>query len=131
MMRMMAMLALPCVALATVAAAAAVPTVTAALPATAAAAAPLRTLRDPFVRPAPPPAPAAALAAEPAPEPPPLHLRAVILNGARSVANIDGDIVGAGDQARDYTVVRIDANGVLVTRAGKRQRLTMTEKDKQ
>jgi hypothetical protein len=129
MMRMMAMLALLCVALATMAAA--VPTVTAALPATAAAAPPLRTLRDPFVRPAPPPAPAAALPAEPAPEPPPLHLRAVILNGARSVANIDGDIVGAGDQARDYTVVRIDANGVLVTRAGKRQRLTMTEKDKQ
>jgi hypothetical protein len=129
MMRMMAMLALLCVALATMAAA--VPTVTAVLPATAAAAPPLRTLRDPFVRPAPPPAPAAALPAEPAPEPPPLHLRAVILNGARSVANIDGDIVGAGDQARDYTVVRIDANGVLVTRAGKRQRLTMTEKDKQ
>jgi hypothetical protein len=129
MMRLIAMLALLCVALATMAAA--VPTVTAALPATAAAAPPLRTLRDPFVRPAPPPAPAAALPAEPAPEPPPLHLRAVILNGARSVANIDGDIVGAGDQARDYTVVRIDANGVLVTRAGKRQRLTMTEKDKQ
>ena len=129
MMRTMAMLALLCVALATVAAA--IPTVTAAMPATAAAAPALRTLRDPFVRPAPPPAPAAALPPEPAPEPPPLHLRAVILNGARSVANIDGDIVGAGDQARDYTVVRIDANGVLVTRAGKRQRLTMTEKDKQ
>ena len=127
MMRMMAMLALLCVALATMAAA--VPTVTAALPAAAAPA--LRTLRDPFVRPAPPPAPAAVLPAEPAPEPPPLHLRAVILNGARSVANIDGDIVGTGDQARDYTVVRIDAQGVLVTRAGKRQRLTMTEKDKQ
>jgi len=129
MMRMMAMLALLCVALATMAAA--LPQVTAAMPATAAAALTLRTLRDPFVRPAPPPAPAAALPAEPAPEPPPLHLRAVILNGTRSVANIDGDIVGAGEQARDYTVVRIDADGVLVTRAGKRQRLTMTEKDKQ
>ena len=129
MMRMMAMLALLCVALATMAAA--LPQVTAATPATAAAALTLRTLRDPFVRPAPPPAPAAALPAEPAPEPPPLHLRAVILNGTRSVANIDGDIVGAGEQARDYTVVRIDADGVLVTRAGKRQRLTMTEKDKQ
>jgi hypothetical protein len=129
MMRMMAMLALLCVALATMAAA--LPQVTAAMPATAAAAPTLRTLRDPFVRPAPPPAPAAALPAEPAPEPPPLHLRAVILNGTRSVANIDGDIVGAGEQARDYTVVRIDADGVLVTRAGKRQRLTMTEKDKQ
>ena len=119
MMRMMAMLALLCVALATMAAA--LPPVTAALPASAAAAPALRTLRDPFVRPAPPPAP----------EPPPLHLRAVILNGARSVANIDGDIVGIGDLARDYTVVRIDARGVLVARAGKRQLLTMTEKDKQ
>jgi hypothetical protein len=129
MMRLIAMLALLCVALATMAAA--VPTIIAATPATAAAPPPLRTLRDPFVRPAPPPAPAAALPPEPAPEPPPLHLRAVILNGARSVANIDGDIVGVGDQARDYTVVRIDAHGVLVTRAGKGQRLTMTEKDKQ
>ena len=129
MMRMMAMLALLCVALATVAAA--IPTVTAAMPATAAVAPALRTLRDPFVRPAPPPPPAAALPPEPAPEPPPLHLRAVILNGARSIANIDGDIVGIGDQARDYTVVRIDAHGVLVTRAGKRQLLTISEKDKQ
>jgi len=127
MMRLMAMLALLCVALATVAAA--IPTVTAAMPAAAAPA--LRTLRDPFVRPAPPPPPAAALPPEPAPEPPPLHLRAVILNGARSIANIDGDIVGIGDQARDYTVVRIDAHGVLVTRAGKRQLLTISEKDKQ
>ena len=129
MMRMMAMLALLCVALATMAAA--VPTVTAALPAAAAAAPALRTLRDPFVRPAPPPAPAAARPPEPAPEPPPLHLRAVILNGARSIANIDGDIVGAGEHARDYTVVRIDARGVLVTRAGKQQLLTINEKDKQ
>ena len=129
MMRLIAMLALLCVSLATMAAA--VPTVTVAMPAGATTAPVLRTLRDPFVRPAPPPAPAAALPAAPAPEPPPLHLRAVILNGTRSVANIDGDIVGAGDQARDYTVIRIDAHGVLVTRAGKRQRLTMTEKDKQ
>jgi hypothetical protein len=129
MMRMTAMLALLCVALATMAAA--IPTVTTAMPATAAAAPALRALRDPFVRPAPPAPSTAALPAEPAPEPPPLHLRAVILNGARSVANIDGDIVGIGDQARDYTIVRIDVYGVLVTRGGKRQLLTLTEKDKQ
>jgi hypothetical protein len=88
-----------------------------------------RPLRDPFARPAPPPPPPA-----PAPEPvapPPLQLRALILNGAHSVANIDGDIVGAGERARDYTVLRIDAQGVLVTRAGKQQLLTMNEKDKQ
>jgi len=129
MMRMMAMLALLCVALATVSAA--LPTPTAAMPAAAPATSPPRTLRDPFVRPAPPAPPAAALPAAPPPEPPPLRLRAVILNGARSIANIDGDIVGGGDQARDYTVLRIDAQGVLVARAGKRQLLTLSEKDKQ
>lgn len=129
MMRMMATMALLCVVLASMTAV--VPAVTAAMPASTAAVPLLRTLRDPFVRPAPPAPPAAALPAEAPPEPPPLRLRAVILNGARSVANIDGDIVGAGDQARDYTVLRIDAQGVLVTRAGKRQLLTLTEKDKQ
>jgi len=84
-------------------------------------------LRDPFTRPAPP-APPQDVAA---PEAPPLHLRAVILNGPRSVANIDGDIVGAGEQLHDYSVLRIDARGVLVTRAGKQQLLTINEKDKQ
>lgn len=90
-----------------------------------------RALRDPFARPAPPPvavAVAAPIIVEP---PPPLHLRAVILNGAHSLANIDGDIVAAGEQARDYSVLRIDAHGVLVTRAGKQQLLTINEKDKQ
>lgn len=91
----------------------------------------LRLLRDPFARPAAPlPAAAAAAAVEAAP-PAPLQLRAVILHGAGSLANIDGDIVAAGDQARDYKVVRIDARGVLVARAGKEQLLTLTEKDKQ
>lgn len=84
-------------------------------------------LRDPFARPAPP-APPQDVAA---PEAPPLQLRAVILNGSRSVANIDGDIVGAGEQVRGYSVLRIDARGVLVTRAGKQQVLTIHEKDKQ
>jgi len=91
-------------------------------------AADLRLLRDPFARPvAPVPAAVAAEAVPPAP----LHLRAVILHGAGSLANIDGDIVAAGEQARDYKVLRIDARGVLVTRAGKEQLLTLTEKDKQ
>jgi len=93
-----------------------------------------RLLRDPFARPvAPVPAAlaAAAAAAAEAVPPAPLHLRAVILHGAGSLANIDGDIVAAGEQARDYKVVRIDARGVLVTRAGKEQLLTLTEKDKQ
>jgi hypothetical protein len=99
-----------------------------------ATAAPEHPLRDPFVRPAPPvsaAAAAAAAASEAALPPAPLRLRAVILNGARSVANIDGDIVGAGERMRDYTVLRIDAQGVLVNRAGTRQLLTLNEKDKQ
>jgi len=102
--------------------------------ASSATAAPERPLRDPFVRPAPPvsaAAAAAAAASEAALPPAPLQLRAVILNGARSVANIDGDIVNAGDRMRDYTVIRIDTQGVLVDRAGKRQLLTINEKDKQ
>lgn len=127
MKRMMAMLALLCVALAAMSAALPTPGTALRAGAGTAAEAPTRPLRDPFVRPAPPVA--AAEAAEPPPPPPPLHLRAVILNGARSIANIDGDIVGAGEQARDYTVVRIDARGVLVTRAGKQQLLTINPKD--
>lgn len=131
MMRAFAMLVLLCVTLA--ATTAVIPTVTAAMPAaaTAAPSTPPRVLRDPFVRPAPPPPPPAAAAAEPQVEAPPLRLRAVILNGAHSVANIDGDIVAAGGQARDYTVLRIDAQGVLVARAGKRQLLTIHQKDTQ
>jgi len=132
MMRAFAMLVLLCVTLA--ATTAVIPTVTAAVPAaaTAAPSIPPRVLRDPFVRPAPPPLPAAAAAAaEPQVEVPPLRLRAVILNGTHSIANIDGDIVAAGGQARDYTVLRIDAQGVLVARAGKRQLLTIHQKDTQ
>jgi hypothetical protein len=55
----------------------------------------------------------------------------VILNGARSVADIDGFILGAGERAADFEVVRIDARGVLVSRGGKRQLLLLNEKDKQ
>jgi hypothetical protein len=88
--------------------------------------------RDPFARPAPEvPAPSAPALVEAPPPPAPLHLRALILNGARSLANIDGDVVAAGERARDYQVVRIDARGVLVTRAGKQELLSMNEKEKQ
>jgi hypothetical protein len=89
--------------------------------------------RDPFARPAPTvPAPSEPVVVEAPPPPPaPLHLRALILNGARSLANIDGDVVAAGERARDYQVVRIDARGVLVTRAGKQELLSMNEKEKQ
>lgn len=90
--------------------------------------------RDPFARPPAsiPAAPAPALAeAAPPPPPAPLHLRALILNGARSLANIDGDVVATGERARDYQVLRIDARGVLVARAGTQELLSMNEKEKQ
>jgi hypothetical protein len=95
-----------------------------------AAAAPAHALRDPFARPAPLVAAPVAPAVVEAPEPPP-RLRALILNGTHSVANVDGEIVAVGEQAGPYTVVRIDAAGVLVTRAGKQQLLLLDEKDKQ
>ena len=92
----------------------------------AADAAPQTALRDPFLRPA-----AARLApptgsAKPAP-----RLRALVLGGVRSLANIDGHVVAAGEQFAGYTVLRIDANGVLLARAGRQLRLTMQDKDPQ
>jgi hypothetical protein len=83
-----------------------------------------RPLRDPFARPAPA-APAVA-AVEQAP-PAPLHLRALVLNGAHSLANIDGDVLSAGDRGPGFTVLRIDARGVLVVRNGRQQLLVMSD----
>ena len=105
--------------------------VLALLCAAASAQAAKRPLRDPFARPAPPPSAAPAAADVPAAPPAPLHLRAVILNGTRSLADIDGLILAAGERAADFEVVRIDARGVLVSRGGKRQLLLLNEKDKQ
>lgn len=79
-------------------------------------------LRDPFARPAPATPAAAPLELAP---PAPLRLRALILNGERSLANIDGDVVAAGDRTPGYTVLRIDARGVLVERGGHRQLLAL------
>lgn len=89
-----------------------------------------RPMRDPFARPAPAVPVAAAPAVVEAPEPAP-RLRALILNGKHSLANIDGAIVAVGERAGPYTVVRIDADGVLVSRTGKQQLLLLDEKDKQ
>lgn len=79
-------------------------------------------LRDPFARLAPAVPPVAAMAEAP---PAPLRLHALILNGAGSLANIDGDVVAAGDRAPGYTVLRIDERGVLVSRGGRQQLLVM------
>lgn len=79
-------------------------------------------LRDPFARPAPAAPPPVAAAKVP---PEPLRLRALILNGTRSLADIDGGIVAVGDRGPGYTVLRIDERGVLVARGGRQQLLVM------
>lgn len=82
------------------------------------------SLRDPFARPAvaAPPAQQASVAATPP------RLRAVILNDVRSLANIDGDVVAAGEvTAAGFTVLRIDGRGVLIARHGSRQLLTIPQ----
>lgn len=81
-------------------------------------------LRDPFVR------PASAIPAPPeaAPETPP-RLRALVLNAAASLANIDGHVVAVGERFAGYQVVRIDARGVLLARAGRELLLTMQDKE--
>jgi len=89
-----------------------------------------RVLRDPFLRPFPAGATAAAAAPAPAPQTPP-RLRALILGGARSLANIDGNVVATGERVAGYTVRRIDARGVLLAHAGDEILLTMQDKDVQ
>ena len=90
-------------------------------------AAPARVLRDPFVR----PFAAAAAPADMTPSAPaaPPRLRALVLGGARSLANIDGHVVATGERVAGYTVRRIDARGVLLATAGSELLLTMQDKD--
>jgi len=83
-------------------------------------------LRDPFQRPAAS-RPAVASAT---PEKPP-RLRALVLNGARSLANIDGQVLAVGEQFSGYTILRIDARGALIARAGQEMLLSMQDKDPQ
>lgn len=90
-------------------------------------AAPARVLRDPFLRPI-------AVSAQPADTTPiapatPPRLRALVLGGARSLANIDGQVVATGERIAGYTVRRIDARGVLLAGAGGELLLTMQDKD--
>lgn len=89
---------------------------------------PPRIVRDPFVSRLPASAPLAADAPAPVPATPP-RLRAVVLNGAHSLANLDGNVVATGERVAGYTVVRIDARGVLLAHAGNQHLLTMQDKD--
>lgn len=89
---------------------------------------PPRIVRDPFVSRLPASAPLAAVAPVPATPP---RLRAVVLNGAHSLANLDGNVVATGERVAGYTVLRIDARGVLLGHAGSEHLLTMQDKDAQ
>ena len=89
---------------------------------------PPRIVRDPFVSRLPASAPLAAAAPVPATPP---RLRAVVLNGAHSLANLDGNVVATGERVAGYTVLRIDARGVLLGHAGSQHLLTMQDKDAQ
>jgi len=89
---------------------------------------PPRIVRDPFVSRLPASAPLAAAAPVPATPP---RLRAVVLNGAQSLANLDGNVVATGERVAGYTVLRIDARGVLLGHAGSEHLLTMQDKDAQ
>ena len=89
---------------------------------------PPRIVRDPFVSRLPASAPLAAAAPVPATPP---RLRAVVLNGAQSLANLDGNVVATGERVAGYTVLRIDARGVLLGHAGSEHLLTMQDKDTQ
>lgn len=89
---------------------------------------PPRIVRDPFVSRLPASAPLATAA--PAPATPP-RLRAVVLNGAQSLANLDGNVVATGERVAGYTVLRIDARGVLLGHGGSEHLLTMQDKDAQ
>ena len=91
---------------------------------------PPRIVRDPFVSRLPASAPLAAAAPAPVPATPP-RLRAVVLNGAQSLANLDGNVVATGERVAGYTVLRIDARGVLLGHAGSEHLLTMQDKDAQ
>lgn len=90
---------------------------------------PPRSLRDPFVSRLPASAPLEATAAAVPATPP--RLRALVLNGAQSLANLDGNVVATGERVAGYKVVRIDARGVLLTHAGSEHLLTMQDKDTQ
>jgi len=82
-------------------------------------------LRDPFQRPAASRPVVAKAVEEKLP-----RLRALVLNGAHSLANIDGQVLAAGEQHAGYTVLRIDARGALIGHAGRETLLTLHDKER-
>jgi hypothetical protein len=84
-------------------------------------------LRDPFARPALP-APAAEKEAE-APEEPQAvpRLRAVMVAPGRSLANINGQILAAGEWFGDYQLIKVEERGVTLVKRGVKSVLPLDE----
>ncbi|UVW28736.1 hypothetical protein [Massilia sp. H6] len=81
-------------------------------------------LRDPFARPAPPADIEAGAAPEPEVAP---QLRAIVYAPGRSLANIGGRILAAGDWFGDYRLLDIQERSVTLVRRGVKQVLRLDQ----
>jgi hypothetical protein len=88
--------------------------------------------RDPFARPASAlvPSPAAAAAEEaaaPAAPPAPPRLRAIMYEAGKSLVNINGRILAAGERYDDYRIDAIGPRSATLTRRGVRSVIVLDE----
>ena len=83
-----------------------------------------RPLRDPFARPAAPPR-----AVEPEEEAPQVlpQLRAVMVGPRSALANINGQILAAGEWYGDYQLIRVEERGVTLNKRGVKSILVLNE----
>jgi len=90
-------------------------------------------LRDPFARPALPPRvlPAAELSEEaPVSTAPAPRLRAVMVTPGRALANINGQILAAGEWFGDYQLTKVEERGVTLVKRGVTSILLLDENRK-
>lgn len=80
---------------------------------------------DPFRRPAPPLAPRTSDPATPAPAVWQPTLRGVLLAGAGSLANVDGQMVGIGDHIEGHRLVSVSDRQAIFEKDGRRIVLDM------
>jgi hypothetical protein len=89
--------------------------------------------RDPFARPASAlvPSPAASAAAEeaaaPGAPPAPPRLRAIMFEPGKSLVNINGRILAAGERYDDYRIDAIGPRSATLTRRGVRSVIVLDE----
>jgi hypothetical protein len=86
--------------------------------------------RDPFVRPASAlmPSPAAAVEeAAPVSPPAPPRLRAIMYEPGKSLVNINGRILAAGERYDDYRIDAIGPRSATLTRRGVRSVIVLDE----